>query len=152
VRAASRAAELKFSKLRRRCRSRDAVLKMLESPKLTPSTVRLAVVAKPYMVVANMCDILMEPSWTARGWNWYEDDNPFKWPSTLHEDAPRVLGRQRRINLQRSFIAAVRNRSELHAIGFAHQVLQVLSFMEECDIDDPPCEAAARGDVRAGAE
>jgi hypothetical protein len=137
VRAASRAAELKFSKLRRRRRSLVAVLEMLESPKLTPSTVRLAVVDKPYMVVAKMCDILMEPAWTTRGWNWYEDDNPFKWPSTLHEEAPRVLGRQRWMDVQRGFIAAVRHPSELHAMGFAHQVLQVLTFMEECDIDDP---------------
>jgi hypothetical protein len=110
---------------------------MLESPKLTPSTVRLAVVDKPYMVVAKMRDILMEPAWTAHGWNWHEDDNPFKWPSTLYEEAPRVLGRQRWIDLRRSFIAAVRDPSDVHAIGFTHQVLQVLSFMEECDIDDP---------------
>jgi hypothetical protein len=137
VRAASSAVELKFSKLCRRRRSLAAVLEMLGSPKLTPSTVRLAVVDKPYMVVAKMCDILMEPAWTARGWNWYEGDNPFKWPATLHEEAPRVLGRQRWIDLQRSFIDAVQAPSELHAIGFAHQVLQVLSFMEECDIDDP---------------
>jgi hypothetical protein len=31
---------------------------MLESPKLMPSTVRIAVVDKPYMVVAKMCDVL----------------------------------------------------------------------------------------------
>jgi hypothetical protein len=136
VRGASQAAELKFSRLRRRRRSLDAVLEMLKSPRLTPSTVRLAVVDKPYMAVGKMCDILMEPAWTARGWNWYEDDNPFKWPSTLHELAPRVLGRQRWIDLQHGFVEAVRDPSELHAMAFTHQLLQTLAYMEEHDIED----------------
>lgn len=137
VRAATQAGELKFTKLRRRARSRTALLQMLQSPTLTPATIRIAVVDKPYMVVAKMCDILMEPAWVERGWDWYDDENPLKWPSTLHSEAPRVLGRERWLDLQRGFIEAVRAPSETQALAFAHRVLQALVFMEERDLDDP---------------
>ena len=83
-----------------------------------------------------MCHILMEPAWSARGWNWYADDNPFKWPSTLHHLAPQVLGPERWLALQREFIVAVRQPSEARALRFTYEVLQALSFIEERDIDD----------------
>ena len=136
VRAASNADELKFARLRKRGRSRDAVLQSLRSDHLNTSTVRIAVVDKPYMLVAKMCDILMEPGWVARGLSWHADDNPFKWPLTLHEHAPRVLGRDRWLRIRNAFVAAVREPSEMRAVAVAYEILQALSFMEEHDIED----------------
>jgi hypothetical protein len=59
--------ELKFSEIRADSSRTSALLDLLSSPQLTEQNARVSIYHKPYMVVAKLVDMLMEPGFYRRG-------------------------------------------------------------------------------------
>jgi hypothetical protein len=91
---AHRDGEAKFSVLRHDPEGQALLLALLRSPQLTPRTARVSVFHKPYMVVAKMVDLLMEPGFFARGMDeeFRREGHALHWPTTLYELGPEQLG------------------------------------------------------------
>ena len=104
--------EVKFSDVRIDPERRAALLNMLASPALTPEVARVSVYHKPYMTIAKLCDLLMEPGFYRRGLGdqWRTDGSTLKWPNTLYELAPAQLGTTWN-SLATAFVAALRSPS-----------------------------------------
>jgi hypothetical protein len=70
------AGEPKYSLLRRRARSRDALVETLKS--LPPDSVKVFIADKKFMVVSKIVDLGIEPAAYDTGWNMLADDSARK--------------------------------------------------------------------------
>lgn len=121
--------EAKFSALRRDYDLRDRLLQVLALAAQTRETVRVSLFHKPYIAVAKMVDLLMEPGFQRRGLSaqWQRDDSALRWPTTLYELAPTQLG-QSWGGLMAAFVLAVRRPSPDRTTDFVDQLEACLNL------------------------
>lgn len=130
--------ELKFSTIRRDPTRRKQLLTVLNSESLRPSTARVSVFHKPYMTVAKLVDLLMEPGFYRRGLaeQWRTDGSTLRWPATLYEIAPEQLG-EIWDRLLEAFIRAVRKGSADNASEVADLIDRALATEPDARIEFP---------------
>jgi Protein of unknown function (DUF3800) len=110
--ASSKAAELKFSKLRRRPTTRAAVLHFLSLDSISKETVKVYTVHKPFMVVTKFCDVFIEPSYRKHtGQDFYAKDLHVATANLIYHLMPTFLGKtwQKFLN---HFVAFVRSSKQ----------------------------------------
>lgn len=100
--------ELKFSKLKRSARGRRRILDILDSPSLGPEQAIVTGIHKPFMVVAKMVDLLVEPLMHATGFNLYVRGANLGLANLWHYVMPVCIGKERFENLKAAFVDMVR--------------------------------------------
>lgn len=105
------ASELKFMTLRKRAYGPPLLKQILTKANLTPEEARIAVVHKPWMVTAKMVDLLVEPAMLAKGLQaaFYASGAHVRMATDLYRRAPATIGVEVWRNLQRAFVAMVRD-------------------------------------------
>jgi transposase-like protein len=111
--------ELKFQRLRTSNAGRQNILTLLGELDLSPETVTVMVVHKPWMLAAKLVDELIEPRMLAKGlqMGWYATGAAKRMADALFALAPRTLG-DLYADLQTAFVGLLRDYSQENATAF----------------------------------
>ncbi len=100
--------ELKFARLRCNSQGRKRILDILDSPALGPERVLVWGIHKPFMVIAKMVDLLVEPLMHAAGIDLYVRGANLGMANLWHFVMPVCIGRKRFEALRVAFVNMVR--------------------------------------------
>lgn len=103
--------ELKCSRLRKTETGKRAILGFLDQPEITPSSVSVYMVHKPFMVVSKYCDIVLEPSHRQAGVDFYERGLNIATANLLATVMPAFLNPATWNSFLAAFVRMVRERS-----------------------------------------
>lgn len=100
--------ELKFARLKCSAQGRKRILDILDSPALGPNRVLVAGIHKPFMVIAKMVDLLVEPLAYTAGIDLYVRGINLGMANMWHFVMPVCIGRKRFQALRVAFVNMVR--------------------------------------------
>lgn len=110
--------EAKFAKLRRSREGREGILNLLNSSSLNENTLLASALHKPYMVVAKMVDLLVEPLYYSSGENLYEQGQNLALANLLYYVMKSTFGEADFRRLCNLFIQMVRSPNQESIAGF----------------------------------
>lgn len=110
--------EAHFSKLKRSAAGREGILEVLGSPLLTPETVKLYVVHKPYMVTTKIVDLLIENLAYRDGVDLYNRGGNIALSNLLYYCIPAFCGPERFSQIQESFVGMIRGKTRAAVAEF----------------------------------
>jgi hypothetical protein len=120
--AGVRAAEAKFSKLRKTEAGCRRILKMFEDPRLSPDSVRITIYHKSFMITTKIVDTIVETFHYDHGIDLYENAANLGLANLLHMVMPVFCGADEFRELQVRFVDMVRRKSDLTIDAFYAQV------------------------------
>jgi len=135
--------ELKFTRLRKGDKGRQAILAFLEAPEVTASSFAAFVTHKPFMIVTKYCDIVVEPSMRHAGLDFYKRGLNVATANLLTTTMPVFLNPQTWNNFLAAFVRLVRERNHVAFREFLRLAELVYSYLEHTNIEMSHYIAAA---------
>lgn len=127
--------ELKFSRLRKSDAGKRAVLAFFNAQEITPSSVSVYMVNKPFMVVSKYCDIVLEPSHRQAGVDFYERGLNIATANLLATVMPTFLNPVTWNSFLAAFVRMVRERSEGAFRDFVRLAELIRAHLEHVNAD-----------------
>lgn len=108
----SQAHELKFKKLKKSAAGRRKIIELLNSSYLTPETMILSAIHKPFMIITKMVDLLIEPLYRSARMNLYSQGQNIALSNVLYCAMSEYMGTARFEELQSALVEMARTRTD----------------------------------------
>jgi len=113
---------LHFTNLKRNQNGRERILRFLDSPLLTKDSVQVTLIHKPYMVTAEIVDLLIEPLAHRDGLDLYRHGAAVALANLLHHVTPVFCGEDRFKRFQHAFVQMIRSKTSADIVHFYNSV------------------------------